>query len=391
MKNSLNQLFKLNYSSIRKISSPEDTENDRIIYLGQVPVKSILGLPTDENVRSYLLEAEGKQRRRPTDVHKAIKETLLNYPTNFSVLNSGITIIARKAEIDENSKVVTLTSPSIINGAQTQGVLKDLDKQGLLPVAHVKVEIIITTDDDLVGEISIARNFQNDVMSISIAGRKGQLDELEEKIIANLPDRRLRKSETQLPNDVVIDTEKLLQVIIALIPQELWYKPGETDSPNKVFCYNAKAKCLKDFQYIYVKAKDQSDIEHQKFFDIYQFFLDIAPKAYDTYTKWKSHNGFKGTGLRALERDSNNDIVEVPDGIIFPIIASLSLFVQKTDKGWDLIPPSIFRDEELIRTAKSIYMEMAKSNPVLMGKNKACYSALQQITSIYQRLNNVNS
>jgi len=40
----------------------------------------------------------------------------------------------------------------------------------------------------------------------------------------------------------------------------------------------------------------------------------------------------------------------------------------------------------LIDTAKRTYMESGKSNPNTMGKTAACYSALQQITSIYREL-----
>ena len=49
------------YFCIRNISSPEDTANDRKIFSGQMPVWAILDLPTDENVRGYLVEAEGKE------------------------------------------------------------------------------------------------------------------------------------------------------------------------------------------------------------------------------------------------------------------------------------------------------------------------------------------
>jgi hypothetical protein len=48
--------------------------------------------------------------------------------------------------------------------------------------------------------------------------------------------------------------------------------------------------------------------------------------------------------------------------------------------------PKQFKDDDLIRSAKSVYQSVANSNPWIMGKNKACYAALYEITSIYQRL-----
>src|SRR6185295_11865473 len=116
-----------------------------------------------------------------------------------------------------------------------------------------------------------------------------------------------------------------------------------------------------------------------------QFYLDIAPEALVLYDKWKAHQGFAGTGIRSITREGR-EIREVPDGIIFPIIASLSAFAKKTSDGWTIKPPKHFRDEEIIRAAKSAYQNMAGHNPWLMGKSKACYFALNQITSIYQRL-----
>ena len=41
------------------------------------------------------------------------------------MLNGGIVIVARDYEVDEKTKTLSLTRPSIINGAQTQGVLRD--------------------------------------------------------------------------------------------------------------------------------------------------------------------------------------------------------------------------------------------------------------------------
>lgn len=383
------------YYSFRNVSCPEDNNNNRKILFGHAPVNSVLSLPTDENVRDYLLDAEGKTRRRPTSVHRAIEDTLKNSHHKFSVLNGGVVIVARDYRVDEQKKCLFLYQPSIINGSQTQGVIKDFfndcKKQGEeLPDIHVTFELIVTTDDDLIAEISIARNFQNDVMSLSIAGRLGQLDELEASLQAKLSGKKLRKSETQLSDDYLA-TERLLQVIAALVPGELWLNDKESDNPNKVYTYDKKAKCLKDFREIYSIAKGEKKSEKKvdpaKYKELYQFYLDIAAEAHQLYEKWKAHPGFKGTGLKnGIKRDDDGNILEVSDGIIFPILGSLSAFAKKTSEGWKIEPPSAFCDEELIRTAKTAFMDMANSDPPTMGKSKACYSAIYQITSLYKRL-----
>ncbi len=380
--------IRFEFNSVRNLSSPEDQANDRKIYAGQAPLTSILNIPTDENVRSYLAEATGKQRKVYTSVHKAIKDTLLNNSENFTVLNSGIVIVARDIFVDDKEKFINLYQPSIINGAQTQGVIKDLLNEERLPInTHIKFEIIVTDDEGLIAETSIARNFQNDVMTVSIAGRLGQFDELEKSIQKVYPDFTLRKTESEYPNnDDIVDTEKLLQVITALVPQQLWLRSGEKDDPNKVYTYNMKGRCLKEFQEIYKRSQDKEADDHSKYKAVYNYYIDIAPVAWNLYKKWKSHQGFAGTGLRSIERNSEREITDVPDGIVFPIISSLSVFAENVKGKWMLKIPNSTLDQVLISTAASVYKEIAKHSPINMGRTKACYSSLLTITNLYKTL-----
>lgn len=379
------------YHSLRNISAPEDTEERRKVYAGNAPATSFLSLPEDENVREYIVTAEGKKRQRLTDVHRRIRSTLENTPEDFVILNSGIVIVARDIEIDEKEKKAYLKDPSIINGSQTRG---ELDHYISTTPEHeqfavsCKFELVVTSDDDLIAEVSIARNFQNDVATLSIVGRKGLLDELEERLQISLPDFQLRKSETQRSDDYY-DTEKLLQVITALVPAELWPKQKEMDDPKKVYTYSMKSKCLKDFQSLHERAKNPKAETHAQAKALYDFFLEIAPTAHQLYEKWKKHPGFAGTGLRSIEREGRQ-IVDVPDGIIFPILASLSAFARKTRGKWQITPPAVFNDVEIIHAAKAQYMNVAHSNPWNMGKNQAIYSSLFQITNIYKKVGNAS-
>ena len=382
------------FHSLRNISSPEDLANDRRVLVGHAPYSSFLTLPEDENVRGYLVTAEGKKRQRLSDVHRQIRETLENKPQDFCILNGGVAIVASTAEVDEKSKTVCLSDPSIINGSQTRGELQRYHdyclEYGLDPhEVHVKFELIVTTDSDLKAEVSIARNFQNDVARLSIAGRRGQLDELEEQLQMARPGLKLRKSETERSDDF-IDTEKIIQVATALMPVDLWPKPKEKDDPIKVYTYSMKSKCLREYQDIHRRANNPTADEVTKGSasqakDLYRYYLDIAPIALDLYERWKANQGFRGTGLRAIERDGP-EIKDVPDGIVFPILASLSAFVRKVDGVWKYVPPPKFDDTDIIKAAKGQYMNAASSNPWIMGKSRAIYSSLFQITNIYRDL-----
>jgi AIPR protein len=386
--------FEFPYATCRNISGPEDEEAGRKVYAGHAPASSVLPLEDDENVREYLVDAHGKAKARPTLVHQAIRKTLADHPDQFSILNGGIVIVARGAEVDDKRKVLILKRPSIINGSQTQGELRkyyDAPHGEDFFEPSIKYELIVTTDNDLIAEISISRNFQNDVRAISIAGRRGQLDELEVAVQKVIPDARLRKSETDLVvDDEFLDTEKLIQVLFALMPRQL-FEVLEMDATNKVFAYSQKTRCLKMFQRIVDGRQDDENLDA-----VYAYFLDMAGQAWKLYEKWKSHPQFHGTRLRSIERE-NGEIANVPDGIVFPILSALSVFVVRKElkfgrkRGdrpfrWMLRPVERFDEQELIDAAAQVYMEIADHNPQTMGKSKACYSALQRITAIYARL-----
>jgi hypothetical protein len=109
--------------------------------------------------------------------------------------------------------------------------------------------------------------------------------------------------------------------------------------------------------------------------------------AWRLYQTWKAHQGFRGTRIRSIEREDGL-IIEVPDGVSFPILAAHAAFVvpHETKKCWVMQKPKVFSDSELIEAAKQAYMEIARHNPQTMGKSKACYSTLIRITAIYAKL-----
>ncbi|MBU3034254.1 AIPR family protein [Tritonibacter mobilis] len=373
-------IYDFGFHKCRNISSPDDDAVGRRVYSGSAPARSVIGLEDNENVREYLVDAKGKQKKSPTLVHQAMRKSLRETPETFGVLNSGTVIVARGAEVDDKNRQLKLIGASIINGSQTRGELKryfESRSPDEISEPSIKFEIIVTDDDDLIAEISISRNFQNDVKPISIAGRRGQLDELEKSIQSVEPSAKLRKSESDLlADDNFVDTEKVIQATFALLPESLSPPHGMSlDLSNKVFAYSQKTRCLKIFQ----KLADEPDS------DMYRAFLGVAPLAWSLYRRWKSHQGFIGTNIRSIERD-NGRVLEVPDGIVFPIVAAHAAFVYKAEAGWQLGKPSQLSDEEIISVAKQSYMEIAGHNPQTMGKSKACYTSLMQITSIYAKL-----
>jgi hypothetical protein len=78
------------------------------------------------------------------------------------------------------------------------------------------------------------------------------LDHVLQKVLEG--DVKIRKSETDRSEEF-IDTEKLLQVIMALTPAEILKDTEVGDRESKAYTYSQKATCLKDFSNVHDAAK----------------------------------------------------------------------------------------------------------------------------------------
>jgi AIPR protein len=373
--------FKLNYQTLKSVSSTEDQEAKRKRYCGVIRSDQLAGLNCSENVREYLGLDEDGNKRKSTAVNLAIKETLENKRDLFQMLNAGVVIVARAATInDDSKKEANLLNPSIINGAQTKGVIEEFfkDNPDDKDYPSVNFELIVVNDDDetnLVGEISVARNFQNKVSPLSIYGTQGHFDKLEEAMRRFDSTIKLRRRETDF-SDEFIDTEKLIQVVTAFIPKEI---PVPSADPNKksattiyrVYAYSQRSRCLKDF------AEMMEDPRRWK--DAKDLFLDIALDAWQLYLRLKKEQSFSRLECVKGTNDGGKKIVAadgVPDGIVFPMLSALSRFVRETSKGWKLDIPKNFPWKALFDQAYIQETTTAGFNPQTMGKSADCYVAL---------------
>lgn len=377
----------LHYHTLRSVNSPEDTEAGRRRYCGVAPADSFFQIDTDENVRAYLGRDEGGARRKSTKVNSAIRETLDEHREDFPLLNSGIVIVAREARVDDSAKPpkVTLVSPSIINGAQTQGVLIDYFDEHRTDTKYpsVNFELIVTDDEELIGDISIARNFQNEVTSLSIYGRQGRFDELETAMRKHDPEIVLKKSETHF-GDQYLDTEKLIQVLTAMAPEGVPLPSAEkrkTKAPEtiyRVYAYRHRSRCLADF----ATVMD----EPEKWPVAYRFFLDIAVDAWRLYRRLKGEQAF--SRLHSVKGQQTNgrkqvDADGVPDGIVFPMLSALSRFMREHKGGWRLTIPPRFPWQTFFQQAVTQETTTAQNNPQTMGKKADCYIALHGSIEMY--------
>lgn len=371
----------LSYQLIRNTTSPDEVNTGVKSFVVNLPAFEILKLDTKENLRSYIAEYNPKKRNR---VHDAIRNTIETEPQRFITRNSGFVIGAADIDIDDNKKIVRLTDPSILNGAQSQGEVRRWVQEtygdealdgGEEPPFFVRAEIIVDSDSKEVVETAIARNTATPVKSISQAGARGHLEELEASIKKRYPNIKIRKSET---DEDVYDTRKILQYTRLLMPISV----SKNDSAaEKLRAYKNPEQCLTDFSDWY-ENRNKDNIARAK----YEFTVQIAPYAIEEYEFWERHEGWNGhhvweetkKGGRACRRDKKSGkVIWVSPGLVFPVLGAMSEFVEETSPNkWAISKPSLFKPTEMIARAVAQFRSV-DSDPMQMGRSAGAYDALR--------------
>jgi hypothetical protein len=370
----------LQYQLIRNTTSPDEVRTGVKSYFVNLPAFEILKLDTKDNLREYIAEYNPKKRNR---VHDAIRGTILSEPERFITRNSGFVITASAIEVNDDKKRVKLIEPSIINGAQSQGEVgryiresyEDKDDWDLEdPPFYVRAEIIVDPEDNEVTETAIARNTATPVKSISQAGARGHLEDLEKSIKTKYPDLKIRKSET---DEDVYDTRKILQYARLLMPVEV---SGNPSAAEKLRAYKNPEQCLSDFSRWFESKKDDADARLK-----YEFTVQIAPYAIKEYEYWESHEAWNGhqiwgetkKGGRACKRNPAGLIDWVSPGLVFPLLGAMAEFVTlNSEDKWRIKKPTRFKATEMVRRAVAQFRAHS-SDPMAMGRSEAAYDALR--------------
>lgn len=368
----------LSYQLLRNTTSPDEAQTGVRSFVANLSAFEILKLGTKENLRSYIAEYSQKKRNR---VHQAIRNTIVEWPARFITRNSGFAISASDIDIDDPKKIIRLEQPSIINGAQSQGEIRswvretfgqDVPEDSEGPPFFVRAEIIIDPDSQQVVETAIARNNATQVKSISQAGARGHLDDLQNSISKRRPDITIAKTET----DPGYDTRKILQWTRLVMPVSV----SKNDSAaEKLRAYKNPEQCLTDFSSWYTTRKTDPEARLK-----YDFTVQMAPYAIEQYEYWERHDGWNGHNIwqqtkkgRACRRDKMNRVVWVSPGLVFPILGAMSEFVQETSPGqWAISKPPSFKPTVMIAQAVAQFRS-CDSDPMQMGRSPGAYDALR--------------
>lgn len=316
-------------------------------------------------------------------VHKAITETLEETPDRFRYLNGGITVVSKSIITRERGNSLEISfsqDASIINGTQTQGALRKYHGynteseqcSNTVPSVDVDVTVIVTTDEDLMTDITVARNVQNKVKDLSVFGRQGAFNDLNSALKKAGSPFELSTSETDRGT---FETGKALQLAFAIMPEDFW----ELNLP-KVKCsrptiYSSKNKWMKLFGETIAAPKDDKTKELKK------FIVEILPAVLDLYENAKHASFWRQRYWQTTGVVKNDDgsVKSVKDGYIFPFVVAHSIFVKQDDHGvWKIELPVGYAPEKIVEAIKEIYDKDADDlkNVQLFGKNALAYMFL---------------
>jgi hypothetical protein len=274
------------------------------------------------------------------------------------------------------------------NGAQSQGEIRlyfdNCKELGVEPLDFaIRCELSIEPDASTRTNIAVARNTATRIEGISIAGKHGYFEDLDQAFRKVHPTLELARSETDV-EDKYVDTRLLLQILWAMMPQELAPDHRRT-MEARMRAYKNAAYCLQDFMEIYDQRADKATAAR------YKYFIDMAGTAWAEYQRWKKLELWNDKHLlerlRQAVRGEDGTIKEVSDGIVFPILSALSRFVKINKGHWKLVYPKVFKDEDMLIAARR-QLTQCGGRPMLMGRSGAAYEALILLTEMAERYSN---
>tara|TARA_B100000424_G_C22917574_1_gene488220 strand:- start:254 stop:1447 length:1194 start_codon:yes stop_codon:yes gene_type:complete len=336
---------KLTAVIVKNTTSPEEKNNGSMHYTIVCSLKEVLNLNVFENLRIAYTSEESIKRITPK--HKEIYESFEDAPDRFIQRHSGFTVICNDIQVSSPQEyginTVTMENASLINGAQTQDLLKNLlkDYEGIESYENVniRVEVLVEKKQDERIEIAIARNTSTNVSNLSIMGKKSYFNPLEiglKNVLGN--DFKLQKSET----DDAIPTQTLLQVLRTMTPKQIRdeYKSLK-DSPVK--SYSGKAMVLNEYKDM-VDAENNGKEKNSRFeSSVLNYYRSFAGYAWLEYEKWSSDKDWialwkKSENYKKIGKfNQKNDSFDLTWAILCPLLYGLQHFLYEEKSGsWNI-------------------------------------------------------
>jgi AIPR protein len=176
--NGASELQKLYHETRNKLSSTitfqnritlPDIDGVKEAFLGILPFKEFLKLIQDGNESMYNIFYDNvRDFQGENEVNAKIKNTLKDEKFDlFCVLNNGVTLVATSLTPAGNK--FTLRDYQVVNGCQTSHVLHQSKSTEGIERVNVPVKVIVTEDEDIKNQITLATNSQTEVKPEQLA------------------------------------------------------------------------------------------------------------------------------------------------------------------------------------------------------------------------------
>ena len=387
-----NKTEKLTAVVVKNTTSPEEKKNGSMHYTIVCSLKEILNLNVFENLRIAYTSDESIKRITPK--HKEIYQSFEDAPDRFIQRHSGFTVICNEIKVSSPQEyginTVTMDNASLINGAQTQDLLKNLleDYEGIESYENVniRVEVLVEKAHDERIEIAIARNTSTNVSNLSIMGKKRYFDPLEISVTNVLGnDHKLQKSET----DDGIPTQTLLQTLRTMTPKEIRdeYKSLK-NSPVK--SYSGKAMVLNEYKDM-VDAEADGRFKNPRFeSSVLNYYRSFAGYAWIEYGKWSSDKDWiplwkKSDNYKKIGKyNQKDDSFDLTWAILCPLLYGLQHFLYEEKSGsWKIKYSNSFDKKAYMNYVLDRFKDSG-FEPQTFAKDRAYYQDLYIFVSDYK-------
>lgn len=202
--------------------------NNSLVALLSAP-ELIKMITTDEQMLRHSLFTDNvRDYQGNTEINADIMNTIQNSPSNFALLNNGITIVC--TNMRTGNRKITLSNPQIVNGCQTCNVLFDAYMKGLdLSKVTFLAKIIATEKDEVTSAIIRGTNSQNVVYNEAFETTRDFHKNLEEfftVVQTDAPNRiyyerrsRQYSRDNNIPSTRIIGLKALTQSFVSVFMQ----------------------------------------------------------------------------------------------------------------------------------------------------------------------------
>lgn len=361
-------------------------------YFGLIKCKDLANLLTDEQGKLFnnIFEDNVRDFQGYNSVNTEIRDAIIDRESQerFSVLNNGITIIAKDIETEGDS--ITIFDYQVVNGCQTSRVIFD-NKNQLLDGSSVLAKIVQVDNDDILDKIVYTSNRQTEVKyeAFSSANRFHKM--LQEYYNSVDIDYRLyyERRSKQYDMDCFIDKNK----VVTLAGQTFAYISMFLNEPHSINRYYGE---LLEAYKKRIYGKDDY-VEPYYTAAYYIYYIDTAIKKNQIKKEFKHFKYHIACAIRALICDSKiywgnskalKKQAEKLDELLHDSVklnrminTACTCIMETVEQSSDISKDIIFRSKEFtFRMLKNIqkYSEAKKSEEHLcVGQIVSC-----QVTAI---------